>query len=143
MRASWVSKRVDIRTRRRIISDIITAKVMKPSPPTSIKRAITACPNTVQWVAVLTRVRPVTQVALVDVKNAVIKLVWAPLTVAQGKSSSRVPLAITSRKPSVRILGNEYFRLLISITFLVLPFISPVNYNRFPRSSGTHFPDSI
>ena len=116
MSASWVSSRVDIRTRRRIISDIMTAKVIKPSPPTSIKRAITACPKPVQWVAVLTKVSPVTHVALVDVKNAVIKLVRSPLTVAQGKSSNSVPLTMTSRNPRVRILGNEYFRLLISIT---------------------------
>ena len=41
---------------------------------------------------------------------AVMKLVRSPLTVAQGKSSNRVPLAMTSRNPRVRILGNEYFR---------------------------------
>ena len=109
MSASWVSSRVDIRPRRRIISDIMTAKVIKPSPPTSIKRAITACPKPVQWVAVLTKVNPVTHVALVDVKNAVMKPVRSPLTVAQGKISHRVALAMTSKTRRVRIFGKEDF----------------------------------
>ena len=85
----------------------MTAKVINPRLPTSIKRAITVCPKRVQWVAVLTRVNPVTQVALVDVKKAVIKLVWRLLAVEHGSNNKTVPMAITTKNPKVNNLGNE------------------------------------
>ena len=86
----------------------MTAKVINPSPPISINKAITSWPKGVQCVAVSTRVSPVTHVALVEVNSAVINPVWLPGRVAKGNSNKTVPTAITARKPKVSSLGKEY-----------------------------------
>ena len=46
---------------------------MMPKPPIWMSSRITTCPNGLQWVAVSTTTRPVTQAALVAVKSASMK----------------------------------------------------------------------
>ena len=65
--------------RRRTRREKSVAMVMKPRPPSWMSRRITAWPKPVQYVAVSTRTRPVTQEALTAVKSAVTKPVAFPL----------------------------------------------------------------
>ena len=58
---------------------------------------ITNCPKTVQWDAVSATTRPVTQVALVAVNNAVKKSVFSPAVVDAGSIKSVVPTTMTSK----------------------------------------------
>ena len=81
---------------------ITTAPVTNPSAPTWISTRITASPNAVQWSAVETTVRPVTQTAEVAVKSAVMTSVPPP-SLAKGSSSNMVPTAIRPAKPAARV----------------------------------------
>lgn len=58
-----------------------------------------------------------TFVPLVDVKKAVIKAALWPERVANGNDNKIVPIKIIIKKPQVRILGNEYLCLKISIIY--------------------------
>ena len=59
-----------------------------------MSRRITVCPNLVQCESASTTDIPVTQVALVAVKNAVIKSDHSPDAVATGSMSKTVPAKI-------------------------------------------------
>ena len=65
--------------RRRTRREKSVAMVMKPRPPSWMSRRMTVWPKPVQYVAVSTRTRPVTQEALTAVKSAVTKPVAFPL----------------------------------------------------------------
>ncbi len=73
---------------------------MIPSPPTWISSSITTWPNGDQYVPVSTTARPVTQTHEVAVKSAVRNGALLSPALANGSTSSAVPIAIT--------VANEY-----------------------------------
>ncbi len=81
----------------------IIAIDMKPSPPICIRSSITARPNPDQYMPVSTVISPVTQVALVAVKNAVFGGVNSPSADETGSMSKRAPAVITRKKPNISI----------------------------------------
>ena len=86
-------------TARLIISDIMTARLMKPSPPICISVSMTIWPNRLQCVAVSTVTSPVTQVALTAVKAASSGGVKVRETDEMGSIKSSAPSSIIMRKP--------------------------------------------
>ena len=77
--------------------------VMMPTPPTWISDRMTTCPNVEKTEPMSTTLRPVTQVALVDVKSATSSGTGVPLALAMGSHSSRVPARIVARKAATRM----------------------------------------
>jgi len=70
--------------------------VINPKPPSWMSSRITTCPNSVQAVKVSTIINPVTQVADVAVKMAVINPQLSPDFDAKGSIRSRAPQKITA-----------------------------------------------
>ena len=87
----------------RNIKETVIPMVIKPRPPIWIRTNKTSCPKMLQWVKVSTRTRPVTQVALVEVKRAVINGVHSPFRLETGSIRSMVPIKMSNRKPSAII----------------------------------------
>ena len=74
--------------------------VMMPRPPIWIRQRMTACPKMLHEVTVGTTTRPVTHVAVVEVKSASIKGVKLPVADDIGSMSKSAPIKIAAMKLS-------------------------------------------
>ena len=98
---------------------------INPIPPICIIAKITSCPNTVQWVKVSNRIKPVTQVADVAVKKlSLIDVAPGPL-VAMGRDNNNVPINITKQYPlRINWVGDIFFMILYFSFKESPPFLS-------------------
>ncbi len=74
--------------------------VIIPSPPLCRRIRIINCPKEEKSFPVSRTINPVTQVAEVAVKRALIKPILPPVLEAAGRLRSIVPMVITTRNPN-------------------------------------------
>ena len=89
---------------------------MKPRPPNWIMVRMTARPNSVHWVHVSTRIRPVTQVEEVAVNSPVKNPALCPSREAMGRVSSSAPIRIIAAKEPATIRVALRLRLRIKLS---------------------------
>ncbi len=96
--------------------------VIKPRPPIWIKRSSPSCPKKDQCVKVSTRIRPVTQEALVAVNRAVRNGVTVPSLDERGSISSSVPAMIRRKKPTaISCMPDKCLKVLRNMVFVCPP----------------------
>lgn len=77
--------------------------VIIPNPPHCMSIRIINCPKVEKSFGVSNTINPVTQVAEVAVKRALIKPILFAVLEAAGRLRSIVPTAITEKKPNANI----------------------------------------
>lgn len=90
---------------------------------------MTKCPKAEKASPVSSTINPVTQVAEVAVKRALIKPILFPVLEAAGRLRSIAPIKITIRKPNNNTCGGDsFFSLIVLIIDMII--ISPPTLTR-------------
>ena len=99
--------------------------VIIPNPPHCRRIRITNCPKVEKSFPVSSTINPVTQVAEVAVKRALIKPIPFAVLEAEGRLRRIVPIVITTKNPNTNTWdGDSFFSLIVLIgdIFLYLVF---------------------
>ncbi|GAH93532.1 unnamed protein product, partial [marine sediment metagenome] len=94
--------------------------VIIPNPPHCKRIRITNCPKAEKSLPVSNTINPVTQVAEVEVKRALIKPILFAVLEAEGRLRRIVPIVITTKNPNTNTLGSLLFFLGLSMLFPLL-----------------------
>jgi hypothetical protein len=83
--------------------------VIMPNPPHCRRIRITNCPKIEKSLPVSSTINPVTQVAEVAVKRALIKPILFAVLEAEGRLRRIVPIVITTKNPDTNTRGGDSF----------------------------------
>ena len=95
--------------------------VIIPNPPHCKRIRITNCPKIEKSLPVSSTINPVTQVAEVAVKRALIKPMLLAVPEAEGRLRRIVPIVITTKNPDTNTCGGDIF---FSFTVLIGDIVS-------------------
>jgi len=98
--------------------------VIIPNPPHCKSIRIINCPKVEKSFPVSRTINPVTQVAEVAVKRALIKLMLLPLLEAAGRVSNIAPVVITKKYPNNIICGGDNLDSLITGVVIIVEMVS-------------------
>ena len=98
------------------------------SPPNCIKSMSTVCPFWVKYVAVSTTIKPVTQLALMEVNRASKNGIYSICDVISGIINKPVPIKIRKINEEMSILGGLIFNNVKCV--LAFPSSIPTNMKK-------------
>ena len=97
--------------------------VIIPNPPHCRRIRITNCPKVEKSFPVSSTINPVTQVAEVEVKRALMKPMLFPVLEAAGRLRSIVPKLIATKNPNTNTWGGDSLFSLESLISDIVPYL--------------------